>query len=417
MSTTQLDQHSHCDFTLVDWGGYVMDIAPFSQRSTHSLFSHSYFILLVTFVYINRGYWLQYTLLLPPRNIAFASTQLAALQPRTTAKSSLKLRANGVTSVQALRNCSRGSKEPTHSRHSGFTPDPLQQVVGRLCTFANVFTTAPNLHHVTLPRIPVHTAYQILIPLPWQQITQYHGDCHFEQQLYVLQAAPNLTSCTLTVGDADDPDRNPSPQPTVMLPHLRRLSLDEESCCLPIVAPNLEELSSACSPTGVKQIIPFVHRASCTLQKLALWDCRLNSQLISTLRDLPSLTYLLIHNDHHTKSQGVAFFTAMSLSGTSADICPRLTSIVYGYTNMGWKSKASRDSFAHMARSRFAANARLPGTNFMSLRLLPSTYDLKRYVPPQAKIKARVQALQDDGLDVAFLSEGETMEYLRSNYI
>ncbi|KAJ6448266.1 hypothetical protein C8R45DRAFT_948094 [Mycena sanguinolenta] len=52
---------------------------------------------------------------------------LAALQPRTTAKSSLKLRANGVTSVQALRNCSRGSKEPTHSRHSGFTPDPLQR--------------------------------------------------------------------------------------------------------------------------------------------------------------------------------------------------------------------------------------------------------------------------------------------------
>ncbi|KAF7346654.1 F-box domain-containing protein [Mycena sanguinolenta] len=294
------------------------------------------------------------------------------------------------------------------------------EVLYNLCTFPDVFTAAPNLRHVALPSITTSNhssslAYQTSVPLPWGQITQYSGKCPFAQQLDILQAAPNLSDCVL---DINEDFRFVAPKHhTVLLPRLRRLHSDRLGWFLPVVAPGLEELCFLQSMWLIPLIGPFVHQLSCTLQRLDLWRCPLSSELITTLRDLPSLTYLLIQNDRHDEPDGVAFFTAMSTAGTSPTICPLLTSMAYGYVH--WKSRASHDSFVLMARSRFGANSVHPsGTSFASLRLLSiSSAPYSDYSPPGAEIKARVQSLQDEGFNVAFLGKGETAEYLRRRKI
>ncbi|KAJ6462148.1 hypothetical protein C8R45DRAFT_912071 [Mycena sanguinolenta] len=288
--------------------------------------------------------------------------------------------------------------------------DGLERVemVDLICTtFLDVFATAPNLRKVV--GIPLPSAPGTSIEIPWKQITYHQGTHSFAQQLDILRAAPNLSSCSLDITDFVLPT-----DATVTLPQLRRLCLDHRGFLLHIVAPNLEELR--CVDYELKiQILPFVHRASCTLQRLVLWQCPLHIELISTLRNLPSLIYLFLQNDWHLQEQGVAFFAAMTISGSTADICPRLTSMVYGHAE--WNHDASQESFVHMARSRFLPNPSGPfNGHFTSLRLLPTDLGLDTYVPPDAKLKARVQLLQNEGFNVAFLGEGETTEHLRCKY-
>ncbi|KAF7349554.1 hypothetical protein MSAN_01745900 [Mycena sanguinolenta] len=281
--------------------------------------------------------------------------------------------------------------------------------------FSGVFMSAPNLCKVVLRQSSwldlFPEADQASFPIPWAQITHYQGKFSFAQQIDILLAAPNLSHCSLDIEEWDH-DFIPPAHTTVTLPHLRRLCLDPIGCLLHIVAPQLEDLT--CSKQGkevVSRIPPFVHRASCTLQKLALWRCELSSELIAALRSLPSLTSLLLEDLHHQEDDGVDFFAAMSISDTTSDVCPSLTFMAYGYEY--WASGASQDSFVHMAQSRFHANSNRPsGTHFGSLRLFCST-DLQHYRRPDPEIMARIRSLQHEGFNVAFLDEDETTEYLR----
>ncbi|KAJ6462202.1 hypothetical protein C8R45DRAFT_1178714 [Mycena sanguinolenta] len=290
-------------------------------------------------------------------------------------------------------------------------------ILHNLCPFPDVFTTAPNLRHVGLPPFgPSDNGslqrYCTFISIPWQQITHYRGQFPFSQHLAILRAAPNLSNCTLDMVETSD--FIPVPNTIITLPQLRRLCLDRAGFLLHIVAPNLEELCSLRSTWVIPRILPFVWQASCTLQRLVLWHCPLSTELTAALRDLPSLTYLLLHNDHHNESDGFAFFTTMRVSGMATDICPRLATLVYGFVH--WEGNASQESFFRMARTRLRTNrsVTLPsGTNLSSLRLLSCNPYLDNYLPPDAKIKARVQLLRNEGFNVAFLGEGETAEYLR----
>ncbi|KAJ6470842.1 hypothetical protein C8R45DRAFT_875066 [Mycena sanguinolenta] len=289
------------------------------------------------------------------------------------------------------------------------------EVLYNLCIFPNVFTSAPSLRHVALPSITAgnHSSsltYQTSVQLPWGQITQYSGKCPFAQQLDILQAAPNLSDCTL---DINENYHFVSPNEVVILPRLRRLCSDRLGWFLPIVAPGLEELCFLHSMWLIPLIVPFVRQLSCTLQRLDLWRCPLKSELITTLRELPSLTSLLIQNDRHDEPDGIAFFIAMSTSGTSTAICPLLTSMVFGCVH--WESRASHDSFVLMARSRFGA-IHPSGTSFASLHLLSSA-PYSDHSPLGAEIRARVQSLQGEGFNVAFLGKGETAGYLRRRKI
>ncbi|KAF7346666.1 F-box domain-containing protein [Mycena sanguinolenta] len=279
-------------------------------------------------------------------------------------------------------------------------------------TFSDVFMTVPNLRQVIFDEdTNPNATFRVSIPIPWEQITHYGGSRSVARQISVLEAASNLSNCALDMTQTNiiGIDTNH----TLILPQLRRLCVDPVGLQLHIVAPNLEELCCASVWGGIPYVLPFLSRASCTLQRLVLWEHPFCPPLIDTLRNLPSLTYLLLHNRTYDVSQGVKFFDAMTTSGRPSDICPLLTSMVYGYE--GWeKTTPSTDAFVGMARSRFRANSRHPyGTQFTSLRLFSTARgDSERYCPPTAEILARIQSLQIQGFNVAFLNEDETAECL-----
>ncbi|KAJ7601510.1 hypothetical protein DFH06DRAFT_1312196 [Mycena polygramma] len=314
---------------------------------------------------------------------------------------------------------------------SGSKPvlDWLQPVYGKLdrlerlevinaarTIFPDIFAAAPKLREVAFfsrRHISGHKpAFDAHITIPWGQITHYRGELSFARQLDILFAAPNLSSCAL---DIVEPHNFVPPIDTpVLLAHLRRLCVDRVGSLLNITAPKLEELCSVYSVHMIPRIVPFIRRASCTLQRMCLWQCPLSSELITALRALPTLTYLLLENDHHREPDGVDFFTAMAVSGTASDICPHLTAMVYGYEY--WESAGSQDSFVTMARSRFRPTPSGPSDSF-SLRVLVAASYLDGYAPPAPGMKARLQILQDEGLDVAFLDEQDTTEHLLRRYI
>ncbi|KAJ6462146.1 hypothetical protein C8R45DRAFT_529091 [Mycena sanguinolenta] len=281
-------------------------------------------------------------------------------------------------------------------------------------TVPDVFATAANLSRVTVRYFPVihhPPPYQPSLNLiPWEQITHYRGSCPWERQLDILRAAPNLLNCALDISDGDD-NLDPATQTAVSLPQLRRLGLGWNTAyALHIVAPRLEEVWSWNS-WGTAQILPFVHRASCTLRRLILWECSLEPHLISTFRELSSLTYLLLGAQDGREDRYIDIFAGIRVSGTPEDICPNLTSMAYRSTK--WESGHLWDAFVSMARSRFRANAIHPSTtNLTSIRLLSSGSMETQYSRPAEEIEAGVRSLQEEGLNVAFVGESETIEYV-----
>ncbi|KAF7346649.1 ABC protein [Mycena sanguinolenta] len=176
----------------------------------------------------------------------------------------------------------------------------------------DVFTTAPNLRQVRLPLYMPSGGeppllYRTFIPVSWEQITHYRGDSPFAQHIEILRSAPNLENCALYVVQ-EAPISPAPPDTTLVLPQLRRLWLDQDGLLLPIVASNLEELCCPYSKWLIPRILPFIWQASCTLQRLILWRSPLGVELTTTLRGLPSLTYLLLVNERHDEADGLAFF-------------------------------------------------------------------------------------------------------------
>ncbi|KAJ6492085.1 hypothetical protein C8R45DRAFT_191495 [Mycena sanguinolenta] len=289
------------------------------------------------------------------------------------------------------------------------------EVQRKLCTFPDVFTTAPKLHRLVLPSIDIRgyispSIYRTSISIPWEQITDYQGLSSFAQHLDILRAVPNLLDCVLRVKELDD--FVAPTHPAVVLSQLRRLHVDRLGFLFHIVALNLEELCFLRSTSLIPRIFPFVLQASCSLLRLALWYCPLSTELIMTLRELPSLVYLFLHNSHHNEADGLAFFTALGVWAPTTDICPHLTSMVYGYVRSSWENRASRDSFMRMARSRFEGNPSRHSANvFTSLRLLCCDQSSETYLPPDANMNAQVQSLRAEGFNIAFLGEGETADH------
>jgi hypothetical protein len=81
-------------------------------------------------------------------------------------------------------------------------------------------------------------------------------------------------------------------------------------------------------------------------------DCALSSELITVLRGLSDLIYLLIEFDGDAEvTVQQDLFNALTISGTSRHLCPKLASLVYGFNK-----EFPHDSFFAMARSRFQIN-------------------------------------------------------------
>ncbi|KAJ6503578.1 hypothetical protein C8R45DRAFT_1185258 [Mycena sanguinolenta] len=277
----------------------------------------------------------------------------------------------------------------------------------------DIFTTAPNLRHVVLQQSTAAKRRSVL--LPWEQVTQYHGEGRFAQQVAILREIPNLVDCALVVNVVHD-NFVPSTNIVLTFPNLRRLRLNRHGFLLHIVAPSLEEL---CATEGVqllRKFLPFRVRLACTLQKLSLWECHIDSEIITILRGLPNLTHLLVVNGDHDDEEAVQFFNAMKVWATLPPVCPDLESMVYGFA--GWNSSVALESFYDMVRSRFwPDHCYRFVTRLNSFRLLSCASNFKAYSRPAAGLVDWIRCLQRSGFDVAFFGEHETTDYLRSRNI
>jgi hypothetical protein len=127
--------------------------------------------------------------------------------------------------------------------------------------------------------------------------------------------------------------------------------------------------------------------------------CTISPELIMVLRSLPRLTYLLLANqdDETTNTDSHTLFSAMFISGAPSDICPNLTSFLFGYTGaFPWNICCA------MAYSRFRARP----SRLVYLRI----FNAERFdtAPPQAMV-AQIEMLRGEGLDAAVLDREETL--------
>ncbi|KAJ7635767.1 hypothetical protein DFH06DRAFT_1220366 [Mycena polygramma] len=233
------------------------------------------------------------------------------------------------------------------------------------------------------------------IVIPWGQITHFRGVYHTETLCRIFAGASDLLECTVSFYDELEP-RTP-----IAVPCLRRLCADGSRCLLHLTAPLLEELflNYTFSPD---ELLRFVHRSSCLLKTLVLMKCTISSDFIAVLRDLPSLTYLLIEEDDDNDATDVSdLFEAMTITRTSRDMCPNLTSMVLGPT-----SNFSSDIFFIMVKSRLHPSHSC--SPLERLRLFCPPFSRTRTDWP--KLNIQVQQLRDEGFDVATLDDEEVGE-------
>ncbi|KAJ7689300.1 hypothetical protein B0H17DRAFT_1180302 [Mycena rosella] len=185
------------------------------------------------------------------------------------------------------------------------------------------FPTAPSLRKIILARFDFAWPSPPVL-IPWGQITHYRGVYSVQRQLEILAEAQHLVECGL--GFTTKVVRAPDPQ-IIILPHLRRLSVQNADCLSHITAPSLQHLFSF----GWIDAVPsFLQRSSCRLTRLMLGECKSYGTLVPLLHSLPILESLFLDATHIVPPEIDSFHRTMTLSGLPSDICPNLTSLVYG---------------------------------------------------------------------------------------
>ncbi|KAJ6458396.1 hypothetical protein C8R47DRAFT_1081670 [Mycena vitilis] len=257
--------------------------------------------------------------------------------------------------------------------------------------FPVAFSTAPNLREAILT--DEQFSRSPIIDIPWERLTHYRGAYMPDRQLEILRAAaPTLQECVLGFIDDAFPRQ---PSDTMTMPNLRRLSSQYVAVLAHLTAPTLETLRLVLGPESISLVAPFVLRSACTLTRLTLIQCDM-SDVLPVLRTLSSLTSLFIWLGSRRETTPTEWTTAMSISGTPADICPRLTSLEFGCL-IAIQLEILGDPFFAMARSRFHT---LSGcrSRLSCLRLLSADS-----TPAPANMLAHTKTLQEEGFDVAIL--------------
>ncbi|KAJ6574581.1 hypothetical protein B0H19DRAFT_1124847 [Mycena capillaripes] len=262
----------------------------------------------------------------------------------------------------------------------------------------DIFSSAPNLRQAILTDYGLEWSPDNPHSLPWGQITHYRGTYTVQDQLTILRAALNLLQCAIGLGH--EPDFEPEDGPPVTLPHVHSLWIDKPRFIPHLTTPSLENLlceQSELPDLAVLSSQTFVLGPARSLTKLVLMFCDISPELITVLRGLPRLTFLVI--DAHpyqppTPEQETAFLDAMTISGSSHDLCPNLMFLGYGFVR-----PFPQDIFFTMAHSRNRPTQ--PGSGgLVALRLF---YALTARGNCPAGIDTSMQMLRDAGLDAAFL--------------
>ncbi|KAJ7131349.1 hypothetical protein C8R44DRAFT_871845 [Mycena epipterygia] len=144
-------------------------------------------------------------------------------------------------------------------------------------------------------------------------------------------------------------------------------------------------------------LVGFVNRSSCRLTRLVLETPECENTIVRLLGDLPSLEYLLVEGSTWQSPAMSYFFTAMSISGVSSDLCPSLMSLAFSRRTQidPFECDVFPDIMA-MAQSRLhlASPCRLSSLQFFSGSSNPLL---------QEDLTQGIHGLTDQGADVTFL--------------
>ncbi|KAJ7983226.1 hypothetical protein DFH06DRAFT_1292485 [Mycena polygramma] len=263
------------------------------------------------------------------------------------------------------------------------------------CPIPDFLSVAPSLLRVLLTNRKL-AYFSPDIQIPWHQITHYRGTYTVASQLEHLRAATKLEQCAISFETVDE-DGNfvstPGESSPIALPHLRRLYIERPQFLQRrLAAPLLEELYCLyMDNTDIPALLPFVHHSHNTLQKLVLMSY-VPSTLITGLRGLPSLTYLLIATDNASADEQVELFDEMVIAHTSRDLCPNLSSLVYGINHT-----FLQEPFFAMIRSRICPSPL--GSRLKYLRLFDPYYC--------SDIFSTTREFSDAGIDADVVTETE----------
>ncbi|KAJ7616693.1 hypothetical protein DFH06DRAFT_1483718 [Mycena polygramma] len=251
------------------------------------------------------------------------------------------------------------------------------------------------------------------ITIPWGQITHYVGTCPATYQWEILRAsAPRLLECVIGSHNERFDTRTLQTGQIITLPNLRRFSSKDVTVLVHLTAPLLEQLGLALRgprrrrEPSINMLLPFIQRSSRALTRLALVGCTVgNSTVVSVLGAVPTLSSLLIDLDTDTDKQSptVDWATAMSISGTSSDICPRLTSFELGIQTL---TQPLWDPIFAMMQSRFRTPSS-SGSRLSRLRVFGP-----KWSPLPANMTIDMQMLRDEGFEAAILNR-QDVDFLK----
>ncbi|KAJ7983216.1 hypothetical protein DFH06DRAFT_1467071 [Mycena polygramma] len=251
----------------------------------------------------------------------------------------------------------------------------------------DVFSVAPSLSQVLLTNWKL-AHYSPNMQLPWDQITDYRGAFREATQLDILRAAPKLVQCAISFETPNSAPMTPGTSSSIALSHLRRLYIEQPRFLHHLIAPSLEELYCMyMQPGDIPSLLPFVRNSDCLLQKLVITACQRLPDLVTALRSLPSLRYLLIQPRVSIAEQ-TDLFRELEITGTSQVLCPRLHSLVYGV----W-GELPHEPFCTMVRLRFR------GSRLTHFRVFDPVLN--------GPIFVATKELRDEGFDAGMLTETE----------
>ncbi|KAJ7354402.1 hypothetical protein DFH08DRAFT_44195 [Mycena albidolilacea] len=253
----------------------------------------------------------------------------------------------------------------------------------------DIFAVAPRLREALLADESVTDSPRISIS--WQQLTKLNIRCTPGLLCEILLQAVNLVDCQMQVSD---PDTTSSFSDTiVVLPNLRRLSSwwsDWYASCLE--APNLEYLDVTFE---IGNLATFLNRSQCELRTLKLDYCTgTPAAVVTLLQHVPRLSHFEISTEYDAEVyynllRGI--LPAMRASGTSTDLCPRLSSIHIALFDHEDETRDLDDSLCDMIESRWNLP---PGLRSLQcVRITPGAF--------YPSVWERFEALRYAGLDLS----------------
>ncbi|KAJ6510542.1 hypothetical protein C8R45DRAFT_391911 [Mycena sanguinolenta] len=183
----------------------------------------------------------------------------------------------------------------------------------------NVFELAPSLQEATV-NVESHRHFleTVRVLLPFSQLQHYVARGTWGSQLSALRSASNLVDCALDIVDMSVP-----PATLIVLPHLRRLSLQDSRLLDFLDTPQLGELYCSYDENRLSSL--FAQRPPLQLQKLGLLFLASATDISEILHSVPTITDLgvYVHADSFDD-----FSASFVLRDGPTDIAPALKSLI-----------------------------------------------------------------------------------------